>query len=159
MRSSLIHLKFLLVPLLFVLFDVPSIGQNVRTEVAGIPVNYDESKIPTYSLPDPLVMQNGKKVNNPKTWYKKRRPEILRLFENEQFGKFPDRKDVSFKVFETGTSVFSGKAIRRQVTIYFTKDTSNYKADLLIYLPAKMKGPVPIVVNISFAPNLSLIHI
>jgi len=153
MRSSLIHLKFLLVPLLFVLFDVPSIGQNVRTEVAGIPVNYDESKIPTYSLPDPLVMQNGKKVNNPKTWYKKRRPEILRLFENEQFGKFPDRKDVSFKVFETGTSVFSGKAIRRQVTIYFTKDTSNYKADLLIYLPAKMKGPVPIVVNISFAPN------
>jgi len=44
-------------------------------------INYDESKVPKYTLPDPLRLNNGKKVKNAKTWYKKRRPEILQLFE------------------------------------------------------------------------------
>jgi hypothetical protein len=121
--------------------------------VAGIPINYEESKVPTYSLPDPLILQNGKKVDTPKSWYQKRRPEILSLFENEQFGKFPDRKNVSFQVFEAGTPVFDEKAIRKQITLYFTEDTSQYKADLLMYLPAKVKEPAPLLLQISFAPN------
>lgn len=98
-------------------------------------------------------MQNGKRVDSPKTWYDKRRKEILSLFENEQFGKVPDRKNTSFKVFETGTEVFEGKAIRKQITIYFTDDTSGYKADLLVYLPAKIKEPTPLFLKISFSPN------
>ena len=132
-----------------------SIGtcQDVRTEVAGIPVNYDETKTGTYTLPDPLILLNGEKVNDAKTWTEKRRPEILDLFKTQQFGKFPDRSDVSFKVFESGTPVFNGTAIRKQVTIYFTKDTSNYKADLLIYLPSRTKKPVPLFLQISFSPN------
>ena len=36
--------------------------QNKPETVAGIPVNYDESKTGTYTLPDPLTMLNGKKV-------------------------------------------------------------------------------------------------
>ena len=51
--------------------------------------NYDESKIPEYSLPDPLVMQNGKPIKNEKTWTKKRRPEIVSLFEENVYGKMP----------------------------------------------------------------------
>ena len=49
-------------------------------EVAGIPVNYDEALVGTYKLPDPLVLANGKPVRDAKTWYDKRRPEIVRLF-------------------------------------------------------------------------------
>ncbi len=152
MKMSFIPLKLLLLPFVLVVSEA-LLGQDVRKEVAGIPINYDESKIPAYSLPDPLVLQNGGKVENAQTWFKKRRPEILRLFEDEQFGKSPNRKNSSFKVFETGTLVMQGKATRRQVTIYFTKDTSKYKADLLLYLPAKKEGPVPILLNISFTPN------
>src|SRR6185436_10916403 len=48
---------------------------------------------------------------------------------------------------------FNGKAIRRQVTVYFTKDTNDYKMDLLIYLPSNARGPVPLLLNISFAAN------
>ena len=44
--------------------------------VAGIPVNYDEAKVGTYTLPDPLVLANGKRVKDAKTWWTKRRPEI-----------------------------------------------------------------------------------
>lgn len=98
-------------------------------------------------------MQNGEKVEDPETWYKKRQTEILNLFENEQFGKSPDRNNISFRVFETGTLVLHEKEIRKQLSIYFTDDTSNYKADLVIYLPAQTKEPTPLLLKIGFSPN------
>lgn len=57
-----------------------ALSQNPPAKVvAGIPVNYDEGLVGTYTLPDPLVLLNGKTVKNANTWYKKRRPEIVRL--------------------------------------------------------------------------------
>lgn len=150
-RVARLTLLFIHFPLLIGCF--PALCQSIRTEVAGIPVNYDESRVPTYALPDPLMLQDGNMVDSPKIWYEKRRKEILRLFENEQFGKSPERGVAGFNVFETGTLVLDGKAIRRQVTIYFTDDTSNYKADLLIYLPAKVDERVPLLLKIGFSPN------
>lgn len=136
--------------------DVPA---SVNRLVAGIPVNYDEDKVGSYSLPDPLVMLNGKKVKNTQQWYKKRRPEILDLFYEYQYGKVPGRpKEMSFSVFDKGTPALDGKAIRKQVTVYFTKDTSDFKMDVLIYLPAKAKGPVPLFLNISFSPNATVVN-
>ena len=105
-KMNLFHLRFLSTLLLLVLFSISAAGQNIPEKVAGIPINYDETKVAPYTLPDPLVLQNGKKVKDPKTWHNKRRQEILSLFESEQFGKSPDRNNISFKVFETGTSVF-----------------------------------------------------
>jgi len=48
---------------------------------------------------------------------------------------------MSFDVFDDGTLALDGKAIRRQVTIYFSKDKSGTKMDLLLYLPAGAKKP------------------
>ncbi|WP_346858522.1 hypothetical protein [uncultured Draconibacterium sp.] len=154
-KANIKSVVFNLVCSLFVLmlFAANTNGQNKPEMVAGIPINYDEAKVAPYTLPDPLVLQNRKPVADAKTWYKKRRNEILGLFESEQFGKSPDRKNISLKVFETGTLVLDGKAIRKQVTIYFTSDTSNYKADLLVYLPAQLKEPAPLMLQISFSPN------
>jgi len=135
-----------------------AIGQTPPAKVvAGIPVNYDEALVGTYTLPDPLLLLNGKPVNNSKTWYKKRRLEIVRLIEENEYGRCPEApKDMSFDVFDKGTLAFDGKAIRRQVTVYFTKDTSNYKMDILIYLPANTNKPVPLFLNASFTPNSSV---
>lgn len=153
MKTNAINPKLVCIHLLSVFFVAPAISQDLRKEVAGIPVNYEESKVPTYSLPDLLVLENGRKVEDAKGWTHERRSEILRLFEQEQFGQVPSREQVSFRVFEVGTLVYGGQAIRKQLTIYFTADTSNYKADLLLYLPAKVKGPAPLLLNISFSPN------
>jgi (4-O-methyl)-D-glucuronate---lignin esterase len=150
---SAINLKLLFIPLVLIMYCIPAVCQNRPTDVAGIPVNYDESKVPAYSLPDPLVLQNGEKVEDADTWNNKRRKEILSLFENEQFGKSPNRDNVHFKLIETGALVSDKQAIRKQVTIYFTEDTSNYKAGLLIYLPVKTKEPAPLLLMISFSPN------
>jgi hypothetical protein len=122
--------------------------------VAGIPVNYTESKVGTYTLPDPLVLANGKPVKDAKTWTEKRRPEIVRLFEDNQYGRSPGRPaDMSFDVFDKGTPAYDGKATRRQVTIYFSKDKTGPKMDLLLYLPAAASKPSPVLLNMSFSAN------
>jgi hypothetical protein len=119
--------------------------------VAGIPVNYDEAKVGTYTLPDPLKLNNGKPVRDAKTWNEKRRPEIVRMFETQQYGKAPGRPaDESFEVFDKGTLALDGRAIRKQVTIYLSKDKSWPRIDLLIYLPAAQNGPVPMLLSINF---------
>ena len=127
--------------------------------VAGIPVNYTEAKVGDYALPDPLLLANGEKVADAKTWYEQRRPEIVKLFEENQFGRSPERPaDMSFDVFDQGTSALDGKALRRQVTVYSSKDKSGPKMDLLIYLPADAKQPVPLLLNVGFTANNLMVN-
>ena len=52
-------------------------------------VNYDESKVPAYTLPDPLVTQAGAPVADADTWRRVRRGEVLGLFETNVYGKRP----------------------------------------------------------------------
>jgi len=59
--------------------------------VAGIPVNYDEAKVGNYTLVDPLKLNDGKPVRDAKTWLVKRRPEIVEMFETQQYGRAPGR--------------------------------------------------------------------
>jgi hypothetical protein len=126
--------------------------------VAGIPVNYEESLTGNYALPDPLMLSNGKPVRDAKTWYEKRRPEIVRLFEESQYGRSPARPDgMTFDVFDKGTPAFDGKATRRQVTVYFSENKSGPKMDLLLYLPANSPAPAPLLLNLSFAANSSVV--
>ena len=48
--------------------------------VQSPPGNYDESKIPPYTLPDPLVRDNGQRVTTAAAWTSDRRPELLVAF-------------------------------------------------------------------------------
>jgi hypothetical protein len=127
--------------------------------VAGIPVNYDEARVGTYTLPDLLVLANGKPVRDAKTWNEKRRAEIVRLFEENQYGRSPGRPTaMSFDVFDKGTPALDGKATRRQVTIYFSADKAGPKMDLLVYVPANATGPVPLLLNLGFSANSSTVN-
>ncbi|MBN2314667.1 MAG: hypothetical protein JXM79_12120 [Sedimentisphaerales bacterium] len=90
------------------------IADSPDESVAGIPVNYTEAHVGDYVLPDPLVLANGQKVSNIETWTQKRRPEIVNLFEENQYGRSPGRpEELSFEVFDKGTPAYEGKAIRR----------------------------------------------
>ena len=51
--------------------------------------NEDESKVPPYTLPDPLVLADGRKVTDAQMWTSERRPELLRLFETHVYGRTP----------------------------------------------------------------------
>ena len=81
----------------------PPTPSPAPTVIADIPVNYDEAKVGTYTLPDPLKLNNGKPVRDAKTWESKRRPEIVEMFETQQYGRDPGRPaDERFEVTETG---------------------------------------------------------
>ncbi|MFP5230755.1 MAG: acetylxylan esterase [Acidobacteriota bacterium] len=134
-------------------------GKALPATVAGIPVNYDQAKVGTYTLADPLVLNNDRKVRNAKTWYEKRRPEIVAMFETQQYGRAPGRPaDESFEVTDKGTPALNGKAIRKQVTIHLLKDPAAPVIHLLLYTPASAKKPVPVLFSISFTAVSSTVE-
>lgn len=61
--------------------------------------DYDEYLVPAYTLPDPLVSNNGAQAGNSKAWTAARRPEIRQLFENNVYGVMP--KDYDSIRYET----------------------------------------------------------
>jgi hypothetical protein len=139
-------------------FSIPAQELKLADTVAGIPVNYDENKVEPYTLPDPLLLLNGQSVSDSGTWYHLRRPEILKLLEENQFGKIPDRPaGMSFSLFDEGTPAFDSLAIRKQLTISFSNDTSAPKMRLLIYLPVHSQGPAPVLMYISFQAGNTLL--
>src|SRR5688572_25783815 len=117
----------------FLLFSVlaPSMAWAQRPVI-----NYDEAKVPEYKLPDPLVMADGTKVTDAKSWFDKRRPELLQLFEEHVYGKMPGRlESTKFEVTSVDEDALDGKAIRKEVTMLFAGSADGPKASILIYLP------------------------
>jgi hypothetical protein len=152
--SNIERMKKLIALLMVIAGSFVGLAQQAnRPEVvAGYPVNYQEELVGSYTLPDLFACADGTRVTSAKDWMKKRRPELLKLFEELQFGKMPARPpSMHFTVFDKGTPAFNGKAIRKQVTVYFSKDTIDHKMNLLIYLPTRVQKPVPLLLHISFA--------
>lgn len=150
-RTTLVCVACTLLPAALYAQTAPPPPRPAPAVVAGIPVNYDQTKVGTYTLPDPLLLENGKPVKNAKTWWTKRRPQIVSLFETQQYGKAPGRPSAeSFEVFDKGTPALNGKAIRKQVMIYLTENHSGPAIQLLMYLPAAAKKPVPMFLSINF---------
>jgi hypothetical protein len=157
-KSYFIFASLISVTILFPYTVKGQVADSPDANVAGIPVNYTEAKVGEYTLLDPLILANGEPVRDADTWYQKRRPEIVHLFEENQFGRCPERPaDMSFDVFDKGTPALDGKAIRRQVTVYFSSDKTGPKMDLLIYLPADANKPVPLLLNLGFFANSSVV--
>ena len=116
--------------------------------------NYEEKKIPPYTLADPLTLASGERVADAKTWTGKRRPELIALFTDQVYGKTP-ATPAGLRVSEivTDRKALGGKAIRKQVTIYFTAENSGPQMHLLLYLPASATAPSPVFVGLNFNGN------
>ena len=107
---------------------------------------YDESKVPQYTLPDPLVMLNGERVRDVRSWQQKRRPEILKLFETHVYGRtMAGRpKEMTWQVTSEDRHAMHDSAITKNVTIFFFGRKDGPTMDLNITLPQKSSSPVPI---------------
>jgi (4-O-methyl)-D-glucuronate---lignin esterase len=117
-------------------------------------VNYDESKVPAYTLPDPLVMADGQRVTSAKMWVEKRRPELLKLFETYEYGFSPGRPvRMTFHVVSVDQNAIGGKAVRKEVVINFFGKEDGPRMRLLIYLPKGAARPVPMFLGLNFGGN------
>jgi hypothetical protein len=120
-------------------------------------VNYDEAKVPQLTLPDPLVLQDGRKVTDARTWLNQRRPQIMGLFETEVYGRMPGKPHhLSFQMREKDNKALNDLATRKQVSIYFGPNQSGPRMDLLIYLPNKAPKPLPVFLGLNFGGNQSI---
>ncbi len=117
----------------------------VSTPVAAqLDGNRDEAAVPAYTLPDPLA-----KIRSARDW-PKRRQELVRLFEDHIYGIAPPApRDMRFTVAERA---IVGAAVRKQVTIHL----GGRQMHLLLYLPARAKGRVPVFVGPNFRGNQSV---
>ena len=116
--------------------------------------NYDEGKVPTYGLPDPLQQPDGTLVANAATWQKQRRPEILKLFEEHVYGRSPKPpRPIQFEVTALDSRALGGKATRKEVTVFLLGRKDGPKMDLLLYLPNAAAKPVPAFLGLNFYGN------
>ncbi|NOR74521.1 MAG: acetylxylan esterase [Draconibacterium sp.] len=116
-------------------------------------VNYDESKVPQFVIPNPLKTFNGKKVRNVKKWEEKRRPELLEFFTKNIYGEVPGKLKISsVEVVEESNDALNGKATRKQVQISFQKDNLSLDFTILIYLPKNIEK-APLFVGYNFYGN------
>lgn len=126
-----------------------------RARQAG--ANYDEAKVPAYTLPDPLTSSDGAKVQDARTWQQKRRPEIVKLFEEHVYGRMPGRPAaVRFETKSVDGKALGGRATRKEITIHFTDRADGPKMDVLIYLPNNQPRPAPVFVGLNYFGNQSI---
>lgn len=115
--------------------------------------NYEESKVPSFAVPDPLLTFSGYTINSVKKWEKVRRPELLRFFENDIYGKIPKNLKIdSYTILEQDDHALNGKAKRKQVELTFKNNNKTLSYTILLYLP-KNKVKAPIFLGYNFYGN------
>lgn len=120
-------------------------------------VNYDEQNVPQYKLPDPLFLQDRTPVKNAEMWQERRRPELLRLFEQHVYGKFPEKsKHMSFDISSVDEQALAGTAVRKEISVYFTGKQDGPHMNILMYAPHHVSQPIPLFLGLNFFGNHSI---
>src|SRR5688572_11814198 len=120
-------------------------------------LNYDESKVGDYTVPDPLLSKDGKRIVDPKSWRDTRRPEILRDFRELMYGHTPELPvKLRAQVAATRKDAIDGLATRTIVRLQFFDDPKAPQIELMVYVPNKKAGPVPMFLGPSFTGNASI---
>lgn len=135
-------------------------GVSAQTPRPGQPpTNTDEAQVRSYSLPDPLRLTNGEPVTDATAWREKRRPEIMRLLAEHQFGRTPTGDATArYDVIERDAVGLHGLAKRTQVRIRFNDAPDGPSIRVLHYVPATSEGPVPTLLHLGFSPAVLVIN-
>jgi dienelactone hydrolase len=113
--------------------------------------NYDETRLRPYTLPDPLVLSDGTPVRDRATWLKRRRPEILGLYEAEIYGRVPSGTPrVHWRIIQTDPKARDGTAVATLVSGRIGDRPDAPEIRMTIYTPAAAQRPVPVILMLSF---------
>ncbi len=120
------------------------------------PINMDESKVAPYSLPPVLRTASGKMIKTAAQWSTIQRPALLSLYQKHVYGKMPGKAPAThYKVTGINDTALGNRAMAKQVTIYFTADTTGPQMALLLYLPKNARAKVPVFTGLNFYGNQS----
>jgi hypothetical protein len=120
--------------------------------------NYDESKANLYpDLPDPLLLNDGKKVTTAAIWWRERRPQIVKEFNDDVYGRVPEHvPKVHWEVTSTARGMNGTVPITTRHLVGHV-DNSSYplitvNIPLTLTTPANTAGPVPVMIHFGFDP-------
>ena len=118
--------------------------------------NYDTSKIPPYTLEDPLTFVDGRKVKNAADWAVRRR-EILGIFAKEMYGEEPPKPEVLIAELQDEKKTVDGHAIRRQYKMWFKADKSGPCLNWIVWIPTFAAKPTPVILGLNYRGNHELV--
>jgi len=120
--------------------------------------NVDESKVPGYTLPDPLILKNGQRVTSAEVWWKERRPEIVEDFDREIYGRAPkDTPKVNWELTGTTRENNGGVPVITKKLVGHVDNSASplIKVDIQLTLgvPANATRLVPVMMELAFDPE------
>ncbi len=126
-------------------------GADGMNPAASNAANYDEARASTLPLPDPLLRANGAPVTTRDAWWQKRRPEIVTSFDDEVYGRMPPNLPAVH--WEHQTPVPRGMTATTEHRIgHVGNRAAPLPVDIAmdLTLPVGAKGPVPVVIVLSW---------
>lgn len=117
--------------------------------------NYDETKVPPYTLPDLLTAQSGEKIKTKEDWELLRRPEILKILQENIYGKIlPKPDNMHFELLSRKEDALANTAIRKEIRFWMSMENGkSFFFDALMYVPKNTKTPPPVFVGLNFQGN------
>ena len=113
--------------------------------------NYEETRVGSYTLPDPLAGRAGT-VRSRNDWTA-RRAEILELFREHVYGRSPGRPErLRFDVVEENARALSGAATLKRIGVISTQDDRDYRFELTLFLPNARRDPAPVFLLLNNRP-------
>src|ERR1035437_203588 len=124
--------------------------------------NSDESIANPYpNVPNPLILNDGKKVISAEMWWNLRRSEIKENFDSEIYGRVPKNvPKVNWEVVSTSKDTIKNIPVITKKLLGHV-DNSSYPLisvdiNLTLTVPANAKGPVPVIMEFGFTFSSSL---
>ncbi len=122
------------------------------------PANYDEAKAGPFSQPpDPLLLNNGKRVTTPSMWWNKRRPQIKAAFSEDVLGKVPKNSPpVHWEVVSVTREANGDVPVINKKLIGHVDNSAcpaiQVNIELTLSTPANAKHSVPVIMEMDLDP-------
>lgn len=123
------------------------------------PARLDDTPVPPYELPDPLVGNAGVRIRESASWRTRRRAELLEIFAREEYGRTPVGRTPGqhFRVDVIERKALGGRATRKEITVWFDEHERGPALRLLMYVPNHPGGTegrrVPAFLGLNFYGN------
>lgn len=128
---------------------VPEKGNPLSTLLALILMSQakpfpPDPPMPAYTLPDPLVALDGRRIATAEAWTSVRRPEVLELFRKHVYGRVPETPfRCSSKVVSEDPNAMEGAATLRQVDVTVTGGGKALTIRVVLFVPNRAPKPAP----------------
>ena len=121
--------------------------------------NFDESKVRSYVLPDPLQLKNGQRITTAAEWWKQGRPQIVEYFDREVYGRVPaTTPKVNWEVKSAKREMAGDIPVVTKELVGHVDNSADPAVTVDIQLsvstPANAKGPVPVIMEFGLSPQV-----